>query len=285
MKPSFHEWATDRRLKGLVLLVLALAALALLSYTYLSIRQAKYADNAYGPTTISVRGEGEVVVVPDIAMFSFGVHIDDADSMTAQKRAAEATNAIIAYLKENGVAEADIKTLNYNLSPRYKTEPEPPYMPYDTPVMEEIMPIAYDYGIGEIIGYTVYQSVQVKVRDTARAGELIAGVGKYEATSAGHGATDISGLEFTIDDDTNVKAEARAKAIANAKEKARQLADTLGVRLVRLTGFWEEEGGYYPMYEKGYGGDMMSEPRVISPDVPMGENTITSRVDLTYEIR
>lgn len=260
MKPSFHNWAEDRRLKGLVLLVLALAAVALVSYTYLSVKQAKYADS-YGPTTISVDGKGEVTRVPDVATFSFVAHAEEDDAVTAQKTAATVSNGIVAYLKENGIAETDIKTSGYDLSERYACEEED----------------ACPFERTKLAGYSVGQTVQVKVRDTNRAGDLIAGVGE-------RGATSISGLTFTLDDDRSAKAEARAKAVADAKEKAQHLADILGVRLIRLTGFWEETGGY-PMYDKGYGGDMMRPEDAVSPDMPVGENTVTSAVNLTYEIR
>jgi len=270
MKPSFHEWATDRRLKGLVLGVLLLAVLALASYTYLTVKQAKYADNMYGPTTISVTGKGEVIQTPDVAKFSFSVQAEADSPETAQKESADAINTIVAYLKESGVAEADIKTTGYNLWPRHKERPVP------VPTLMEVMPPDYDYGSG-IIGYTVEQTVEVKVRDTDKTGALIAGV-------TDQGATNMSGLQFTLDDDSSAKAEARAKAVADAKQKAQQLADTLGVRLVRLQGFWEEEGGGYPMYDDGYGGGMM-EKGAVSPELPPGENTITSVVNLTYEIR
>lgn len=261
MKPSFHEWATDRRLKGLVLLTLALASIALAGHAYYSFKSAKYI-NSYGPTAISVDGMGEVTRVPDVAAFTFVVHAEEVDVASAQEKVAEASNAIIVYLKENGVAESDIKTSGYDLSERYEC-PGDNFCPQER---------------ANLTGYSVGQTVEVKVRDTGKAGEFIAGIGQ-------RGATNISGLTLIVDDDTDAKVEAQAKAVADAKEKAQQLADTLGVRLVRLTAFWEETGGY-PMYEKSYVGDMMMTSEVpISPDVPTGENTITSSVNLTYEIR
>ena len=269
MKPSFHNWAEDRLLKGLVLLVLALMAVALLSYTYYSYKSGKYMYN--GPTTISVRGEGEVTRAPDIATFSFNVRAEADTPEAAQQESAEAVNTVFSYLKESGVAEADIKTSNYNLYPRYDDRPEPMMdVPCDESGMNFCPP-----GVEKLVGYAVDQTVQVKVRDTGKAGEFITGVGS-------RGATNISGLMFALDDDSDAKAEARAKAIEDGKAKAKQLADALDVRITRLQGFWEEEGGY-PMYEKGYGGAMMDDSVV--PELPPGENIITSTVNLTYEIR
>lgn len=275
MKPSFHEWAADRRLKGLVLLVLALVAVALVGYTYYTWKSSKYIYS--GPTTISVRGEGKVNRVPNVATFSFSVMADAEKPEDAQKQSADAVNKIYEYLKDNGVAEEDIKTLNYNLYPRYRdfTTPAPMMNPLESgaPSME-MMPPDYDYNKDRIAGYTADQTIEVKVRDTSKSGTLIAGVGE-------RGATNVSGLTFTVDDDTAAKAEARVKAIADAREKARQLADALGVRLGRLQGFWEDEGGYpTPMYE----GAAMMDSKGMAPAIPVGQNIISSGVNLTYEI-
>lgn len=249
------------------LMVLGLIAIvgALAAYANLAMKQARYSN--YGPTTINVRGEGEVFAKPDIGQFTFSVRAEGDDAETAQTQSAEAMNAILAYLKEAGVQEDDVKTTGYYLSPKY-TYPDrvcavgmycPPYEAVED-------------------GYEVSQMVEVKIRNLEQSGELIAGVGA-------RGATDVSGLSFTIDDESVVKADARAIAISDAQEKAEQLADQLGVRIVRMIGYYEEE--MYPMYDYGYGGDMMmkAESAAVSPRMPMGENSITSTVNITYEIR
>jgi len=263
MSTSFNDWAGDSKLKGLVLIVLLLAAVALVAYTYLTLREGRYIYS--GPTVISVRGEGEATRIPDIATFSFSVEATAADPAAAQGQSAESLNAIVAHLAERGIEERDIKTTAYNLSPRYEYSQAPCQAGFCPP------------GRSELVGYTVNQMVEVRVRDTAIAGELIAGVGE-------RGATNVSGLSFTMDDDSEAKAEARAAAVEDAKEKAKQLAGTLDVRIVRMTGFWEEEGGGYPMYDRGYGGEMM-ESAAVNPAVPAGENTVRSVVNISYEIR
>lgn len=250
-----------------VLLVLALVGVvvALAAYAHLALQQAEYTN--MGPTTINVRGEGEVLARPDIGQFTFAVRAEGDDAVTAQETSAEGMNAIIAYLTEQGVAENDIKTTNYSLNPQYRYE-------------ERICPANSYCPPGEQIldGYEVSQMVEVKVRDLDMSGDLISGVGE-------RGATNISGLQFTIDDESELKAQARAAAIEEAKEKARQLADDLDVRIVRMIGFYEEEG-YYPKHSYGMGGDMMmQEAAVRNPDMPTGENEITSVVNITYEIK
>ena len=91
-------------------------------------------------------------------------------------------------------------------------------------------------------GYEVRQSTTVKVRDTAKAGDFLAGVGEK-------GANEVSSLNFTFDDPDQVQDEARNEAIADAKAKADVLAKQLGVRIVRagdvetLRRALEEAGG------------------------------------------
>ena len=213
--------------------------------------------------TITVAGQGEVVVKPDIATVSFGVTAENLDVAKAQTDSATKMNNIIAMLKTKGVAEKDIKTTNYNIYPRYD---------YVNST------VSYPYGGKQVLAaYVVSQTVEVKIRDIAKAGEILAGVGEF-------GVTDVSGLTFTVDNDQVVKDQARDLAIADAKAQAKILAKGLGVRLVRITSF--SENGNYPvpyMMDKAVGLGMGTAS--VAPQVPVGENKITSNVSITYEIR
>lgn len=257
--------------KGYVhtLLTIALVGViaALASYAYYTIKQT---EGVYtGATSITVQGEGEVQVVPDIGTFSFSVMAEGADAKTAQSKSAELVNAILASLKAGGVEEKDVKNSNYNLNPKYKYEekacPNFSYCPPNNPVID---------------GYEVTQTVTVKVRDLAKAGDLI-------SVSGEKGATNISSLSFTVDDEKVSKAEARTKAIADAKVKAGQLAKDLGVEIVKMTGYWEDQvGGPYPMTNEAYGGSgMMADKAMVAPQTPVGEDTVKSTVSITYEVK
>jgi uncharacterized protein YggE len=241
---------------------------ALAAYTQLTLKEARGVST--GETTISVSGEGEVLAVPDIGQFSFAVRAEGADAVEAQEASAEAINAILAYLNEAGVTQTDIKTQNYNLNPKYTYEERSCVSDGYCPPGERV-----------IDGYEVYQNVSVKVRDLDNAGTLISGAGE-------RGATNISSLQFTIDDESALQAEAREKAIADAKEKAEVLASDLGMRLDRIVGFQEGGGNNYAMMERatmamdseeGFGGKM------IAPSLPVGENEIRSNVTITYQLK
>jgi len=218
--------------------------------------------------TITVSGEGEVFAVPDTATFSVTVQEEAKEVEDAQETATEKTNAIIAYLKGEGIDEKDIKTTDYSVYPQYDYIQEACREGFCPP------------GRQELRGFQVSQTLTIKVRDTKQAGELLSGVGS-------RGAAQVSGLSFTIDDEDALNAEARAMAIEDARTKAEELASDLNVQLVRIVGFYENEGGYPVPYAYGMGGDAAVRAEAVKsvPDIPVGENKILSNVSVTYEIR
>lgn len=262
MDKTFFSTNVNRNL-GTIVLVAVIIALGV--YAKFTWQQAKYSN--LGPTTISISGEGEVKAIPDIGQFSFSVVESGADAAVAQSASATKVNEIIAYLKEAGVEEKDIKTEDYNLSPKFKYEAKP--CPFGSYCPQEQMPD----------GFEVSQTISVKVRDLNQAGTLLTSVGE-------RGAKNISSLQFTIDDNNALKAEARNLAIDDAKEKASALANKLNVRLVKMVGYYEDEGNI-PYY--GYGGAeekaMSADVVRVEPSLPTGENVTKSRVTITYQIR
>lgn len=257
-----HQYA-----RLLMAAVLGALVVAILTFTHMTLKSV---NDYWGPTTISVSGEGEVLAKPDIGSFSFSVRAEADDAAAAQEASAKDLNTIMEYLKGAGVEEKDLKTQNYWLNPTYSYQ-ESACLSGFCPPAERV-----------IDGYEVNQNVVVKVRDLDVAGDLISGVGE-------RGATNISRLSFTIDDESVYKAEARKAAIADAKARAEALADDLGVRIVKMTAYWENEGVYNGGYDDfGYADvrmmSMEAEESLV-PDIPVGENTIRSNVDLTFEVK
>ncbi len=222
--------------------------------------------DANSRSVISVNGLGEVFGKPDIATFTFAVTEESAVVVEAQNEATKEMNDILAYLKKEGIEDKDIQTTYYNVYPRYEY-PRASYSAYYTP----------PEGKRILVAYVVTQGISVKVRDLSKAGKLVSGIGEL-------GASDISGLQFTIEEEETLKKEAREKAIADAESKAEELADELGVSLVRIVSY--SEGGNYPIYydmkaASGMGGSASAPV----PELPAGENKIVSNVTITYEIR
>ena len=232
--------------------------------------------------TITVTGEGEVSAVPDIAELSVTVMAQAKEVKTAQDQAAKKANAVIDYLKKAGIADRDLKS-SYYLNPQYSSSATvcPEYYPaVGAPEIaiypgRPCMPIP---GPQTITGYEVRQTITLTARDLDKVGEIVAGVGRL-------GAGEINGPYFRIEDEDDLRFEARAEAIADAKAKAKKLAGDLDVRLVRVVSFYENGGPIYYAKEAvmGMGGDMAPAPTV--PNIPSGENKIMSNVSITYEIR
>lgn len=254
--------------KYLLAIVLFGAVCALGAYTHLTLKQA--AGTYTGDLTISVTGEGEAVAVPDIGQFTFAVAAEAETADVAQGDSAEAMNDIIDYLGEAGVEDADVKTTNYQLNPQYRYEQE------NCTVNGRCTP-----GERVLTGYEARQMVEVQIRDLDAASSLITGVGE-------RGATNVSGLQFTIDDETELQDAARSEALADAQQKATELAAELDMSLDRLVGYHEGGGGQPVPYGMGGDGAMdraVMEESMAQPSLPTGESTITSRVTLTYQLR
>lgn len=249
---------------------LGMLALFLLISSLKALKEFRYVGSGVtASNTISVSGMGEVFAVPDMATFSVTVREEAKDVSTAQDAATKKSNAIFDYLKGAGVEEKDIKTTNYSVNPKYEYS-QGVCTQYSCPPSKQAL-----------VGFEVYQTFEVKVKDPKKAGELLSGVGSK-------GASEVSGLSFTIEDEDQLKSDAREEAIEDAEAKAEELADQLGVKIVRVVGFNENEGGYPIYYAKsmamadGRGGASEAAP---APALPTGENKITSNVNITYEIR
>lgn len=224
--------------------------------------------------SFTVQADGDAVAIPDVAEFSFSVLTEGGKDLAAlQKENIEKANKAIAFLKQNGVNKKDIKTSQYSVTPRMK------YYNCSTRILSTGGEVAEECPPSEIVGYTITQSVSVKVRDFSKTGDIVAGVVENGANTTG-------GLNFTIDDPTSVQNEARAEAIEKAQAKAKSIAKAAGFGLGRLISI--NEGGYYPTPRAytmkaealGMGGDTA---RV--PSIEPGSEEVMINVTLTYEIR
>lgn len=217
--------------------------------------------------TVTVQGSGQATLPPDVARVSFTVENTKATVADAQAATTKQANAALDFVKEQGIAEKDIKTLSYNISPQYS---------YPNPCVSGALCPDYNR-TPKITGYQVSETVQVTMRDLSLVGAMLGGLGKL-------GVQNLNGPAFALDDATAGYDAARADAIAKAKTQAKLLAKQLGVRLGKIVNFSESSGGYeYPMMAYGMGGT--GESKASAPNIPTGENTYNASVSITYEIR
>jgi uncharacterized protein YggE len=261
-----HDFMNNKVTRYALVAVLVLLALFLLVKTIDSLDEIGRSSSPM-MNTITVQGDGSAAAVPDIARITYTVTESDKDVAAAQERATEKNDAALEALEELEIDGDDIRTLSYNVSPQYSygrgcvaNMPCPPSTP-------------------TITGYQVSQTVEVKVRVTDMASEVLGKLGSL-------GVQNINGPEFTIDDPEAVRSEAREEAIEKARAEAERLAKQLGVRLGKVVSFYDNN---QPM-PYGYGGmggmEMDASVKSMSaPTLPVGQNEYTANVSITYEIR
>lgn len=235
-----------------VLLVIFLAALA-----FNEFKQSKYIGQSYEYVkTINVSGQGKVFAKPDIGQVDLSV-VTQANTVTkAVTENNDKMNKISQAMKELGILEDDLKTAAYNINPSYQ----------------------YTAGKSVIIGYEISQTLQVKIRDLSKTSQVL-------EKSATLGANQVGSLSFTIDDSEKIKEEARQKAIEKAKMKAKELQNSLGIKLGRITGFNEYSVDQTGQVSYGIGGAEGKGGGVPTPTIQPGQNEIIINVELTYEVK
>lgn len=247
-----------------VVAIIATLAIAYASYMYVQVY-----DRSSEPTnyrSFYVQAEGEAIGVPDVAQFNFDVISQGGvDIAKTQQENTEKMNAVIDYIDSQGIDKKDIKTRSYNIQPRYST----------SRCTDRVCPPP------KIIGYTVQQSAQVKIRDFSKISNLLSEVVKK-------GANSVSQLSFTIDDLTDLENEARADAIAKAKDKANLIAKEGGFSVGRLL---EINENFYPgpIYaQKSMGMEMAvsydMDERAPAPMIEPGSQDIKVNINMRYEI-
>src|SRR3989344_1394493 len=166
---------TGERLRTALLAAVVLLAVFLGVKVLAEFQSLRYIGAGLQATnTINVSGYGEAFAVADVAEFSFSVSSLKPTVAEAQTDANKKINAITDYLKGAGIDEKDIKTIDYSVYPQYD---------YQNTVCPQSTTGAAIYcppGRQVLRGYEVRQTTQVKVRDTAKAGDLLTGVGEKE---------------------------------------------------------------------------------------------------------
>jgi len=210
---------------------------------------------------IWVSGTGKVTVTPDIATLQLGIEAQEASVAEAQTKANEAIDKVMKALAENGVADKDIQTRYFRISQRTR---------WDDEQQQEV-----------VVGYRVTNQVVAKIRDMEKVSSIIDAV-----VAAGGDYTRINNLNFSVDDPSAYYDEAREKAIADARNKAEQIASLTGMQLGDPT--YISESTITPVYETPMmGGAPMPVPAPApapTPSISPGEVEISVNMQLAYGI-
>ncbi len=219
--------------------------------------------------TLTVSAQGKTTAAPDLTEVSFSVISQGKDPNALNVDNNQKMSAVVNFAKSLNIASSDIATTNYDLSPNYPA----------TAVNMPMFPAAPStINPNTIIGYTLTQTVQVKIRDFANIAKLLG-----ELPSLG--INQISGVTFTFDNPDKFLAVARGDAMAKAKVKAGEIAGEAGVSLGEVVNV-QEYGNIpvYPMYAAKAMVAGGANPSV-APTIEPGTQDITDQVTIIYELK
>ncbi|SMF73386.1 hypothetical protein SAMN02982989_4265 [Xaviernesmea oryzae] len=208
---------------------------------------------------ISVSGEGEASLAPDMAILTFSVVRNGKTAEAALSANSAAMKEVLAALKTDGIADRDIQTSNFSIYPQYRHS-EPKNGIIDPP---------------EIIGYEVANTLTLRVRDLQALGGLIDRSVKLGVNQGGQ-------IDFTNDDPDKAVTEARKAAVAEALAKAKTLTEAAGVKLGRIIEISENaiRPMPQPMMRMAAAKDMAAE----AVPIASGENTYRVTVNMTFAL-
>lgn len=208
------------------------------------------------PPRIMVVGEGEAAIAPDMAILTLAVMREAETARAALDASNEAMAAVLAAMKEAGIADRDLQTAGLQINPRY---------------------VYPQNGQGEprITGYQVANTLTVRVRDLALLGEII-------DRSVTLGVNQGGGIAFTNDDPSGALTEARKRAVADAVARASTLAEAAGVELGAIIEMSEhaQVPPPMPLGARAY----RMEAAADSVPVEAGENSYRVQVNVTFEL-
>lgn len=198
--------------------------------------------------TISVTGVGRVSVAPDMAYATFGVQTNSVNLTQAQSDNATQMAAVIAKLKSLGVADKDIQTTGYIVSPQYDKDQK-------------------------VTGYRVDNSVRVTVRDLKNLGSTIDAV-------VAAGANRVTGISFDLSNKDAATQQAREQAVADARAKAEQYAKLVNLQLGAPVTI-SETSAPMPVAVPAAAPAAGNASTAIQP----GEGTVSVSVQIVYEMK
>ena len=211
---------------------------------------------------IWVNGVGVVSAPPDLAELDLGVSATADPVYEARDHAANAMAAVIAALVGNGVDMADIRTRQFSIQPQYE--------------WVERLEEGARRSERVLVGYQVSNTVRVLVRDLDRVADLLDG-----AVKAGGDLIRINGINFRIEDTSELQTQAREKAVEDAMARAAELAGNAGVTLGRLVYLSEVSDG--PVFAERAFATFAADAGTSTPISP-GEQEVRVTVRAVFDI-
>lgn len=251
------------RLFALPALSVVFASLTMTTLSPLAIAQTTPSLYPEPKPSLVVGGRGEVSAKPDRAVVTLGSSASADTAGAAQSLVNDALKRITDALKSAGIADDKVQTQGLYLQPVYDAH---------TPSREGQPP--------KIIGYRAQSTLRIEVDAIDTAGRVVDAGLKA-------GANEMQGITFEIKDDSNMRREALAKAVADAQAKGAIMADAAGVRLAPIP-IEISEGGFTNFALPSMmarGGMMAMDASSSSTSVSPGSIRVEASVTVKYWIQ
>jgi uncharacterized protein YggE len=212
------------------------------------------------PATITVTGSGTVQGTPDTVSFTVGVHTTRATAAAALAFNNRRVDALERTLEANGVTTKDLQTSNLSI--------------YDQ---------TNQYGT--ITGFSVDDTLNVTVMNangtssgiSAKAGRIIDAAAK----ATGNGI-DFGGVSFSISNESNYLAIARARAVQNAMTEARQVANGANTSVTGIVRITDQESSSTP--PSPYAFNTLAASAFRGVPIQVGRQPVNVQVTVVYTL-
>jgi uncharacterized protein YggE len=206
---------------------------------------------------LSVAGSGQAYLAPDIAYIYIGVHTEKLTAAESVSENTAQTETVIKAITDFGIDAKDIRTTNFSIWPMDKYDPVS-----GTPTGEKT--------------YAVDNTVYVTVRELDKLGDLL-------DTVVQAGANTVNSVQFDVADKDEALKTARADAVKDAQEKAKELAEASGLSLGEIQSIGFVDSNPFPVFDGKGGGGGAAE--AASVPIQPGQLTFTVSVNISYEIK
>jgi uncharacterized protein len=203
-------------------------------------------------------GEAEIKTAPDRAFVTVTAEARSKSPREAQRENAEVMTAVQAALKEAGIPAASVRTLGYVVQPEFD----------------------YRDGRQTLRGYLARNSIEVRLDEIARVGEILDIV--VEA-----GATTVGDVRFDLKDREAIEREALGRAVERARARIEALATAAGRAVDRIIRIEEQGASYVPPPPRPFAGRMAMAAEAAPPPTPIspGDVDVTARVTVVARLR
>ena len=203
-------------------------------------------------SAITVTGSGVVTGTPNDLNVSLTVNDVAANVSDALATANQVASAVQASLASHGVATKDMQTSGMSIQ-------------------------QHSTNFGTPDGYQVSESLSVQIRDLTSAGSTL-----NAAILVGGNHVQLDGVNVSLDDSSALMADARAKAVVDARTKAGQFAAAAGRSLGAVMSISDNSAPSYP-YQ---GGPVYAAASGAAASVPIqaGSTDVTITITVVFAL-